>query len=495
MTHARSRLLFRPVAFAVLISLLSACASLQQAQRFVQDKMRAGQKTRAQMLSSEGEQITMTELAALNSGFADRYMTLIADACDAIIKRSASLEERKLARQVRLTQVNSIYDIVTNADPFTQLLDLTLVVTLQSYAWIDEDQAEDWFGDHAPPLISASRRAREDIWKIAARVMKSDQLDTLDYLIWDWRRKNPDVQMVSYVRFDDFASSRGKSVVADVKTGAGLLAPVDEAKKAVDEVRLLGERAFYLGKRMPFLVNWQVESAVDNVLAEPQIKGMTDSVTTVSGSVDRVARSVDRLPQDIARERAALFDGLEQKRPMLDAVFTQYRGAVQETDRLAGTINQISASAFSLLREVQATSQALNGAMAVSDKTFMPSRAPEKPPAEPAKPFQIESYTESALAMKETLQEANRLVALASDVTTGPKMENSLKMMGALADQRFANVGAQGVKVLDAAFWRGALLMCLFFALLVLYRLFSHRLDRRRAQGAASDTQGSAPKA
>ena len=45
---------------------------------------------------------------------------------------------------MKLVQVSSILDIVTNADPFTQLLDLTLVVTLQSQKWIDEDLAEEW---------------------------------------------------------------------------------------------------------------------------------------------------------------------------------------------------------------------------------------------------------------------------------------------------------------------------------------------------------------
>ena len=125
-----------------------------------------------------------------------------------------------------------MYDIVTNADPYTQLLDLTLVVTLQSRQWIDEDQAEIQFGARGKFLIEAARKAREDIWKIAARVMKTEQLEILDNRILDWRRRNPNVQLISYVRFDDFAGSRDKSMIADVKTGGGFLASVDEAKKS-----------------------------------------------------------------------------------------------------------------------------------------------------------------------------------------------------------------------------------------------------------------------
>ena len=51
---------------------------------------------------------------------------------------------------MKLVQVRSVLDIVTNADPFTQLLDLTLVVTLQSQKWIDEDLAEECFGNLEP---------------------------------------------------------------------------------------------------------------------------------------------------------------------------------------------------------------------------------------------------------------------------------------------------------------------------------------------------------
>ena len=156
---------------------------------------------------------------------------------------------------MKLVQVSSGLDIVTNADPFTQLLDLTLVVTLQSRKWFDEDLAEEWFGDRAQALIDVSQKARADIWKIASRVMKPAQLEVIDYLIWDWRRKNPDVAVVSFVRFDDFAASRGKSMIADVKGGTGLLASVNDAIKSVDELRQLTQRAFYYGKRMPFLMN------------------------------------------------------------------------------------------------------------------------------------------------------------------------------------------------------------------------------------------------
>jgi len=337
--------------------------------------------------------------------------------------------------------------------------------------WIDEDQAEQWFGDRSPALINASRRAREEIWKIAGRVMKPDQLEVIDHLIFEWRQRNPDVQMVSYVRFDDFAAARGKSVVADVKSGGGLLAPVDEAKKAVDEVRLLGERAFYLGKRMPFLVNWQVESAIDNAVNEPQIKGVTDSVQTVT-------HSIDRLPQDIARERASIFAELDRKRPMINAVFTQYRGAIGDTDHLVGSVHQVTAQANELLQQLRMTTQSLDTTMEVVDRTFLaPGRAQPKTGNE--KPFDIEEYTRSVVAVTSALKEANLLLTNTNGALDPKGPDSPIKRVSLLATDRIDYAVNQGAVVLDRAFWRVAALIILFFVSLAAYRLFATGLARR----------------
>jgi hypothetical protein len=168
----------RLVLLAVIVATINGCAFVQRAQQSA-DAVRtsSNQRGAAQMKSAEGALVTMDELDQLTYAFADRYLTYIVSACEAIEKDNPNADQRRLAHQVKLVQVSSVYDIVTNADPFTQLLDLTLVVTLQSQKWIDEDQAERWFGDRGQPLINASRKAREDIWRIAARVMKPEQLD------------------------------------------------------------------------------------------------------------------------------------------------------------------------------------------------------------------------------------------------------------------------------------------------------------------------------
>jgi hypothetical protein len=451
------------LAFAMIALVFSGCAIVDNLQRTAQREAQAG-AAKSVALVSDTSRVTIGELNALTNAYADRYMTYLSDATDSISRGNSDPKQRKLANDIRLVQVSSIYDIVTNADPYTQLLDLTLVVTLQSRQWIDEDQAEKQFGPRGRYLIDASRKAREDIWKIASRVMKPEQLEVLDGMILDWRRRNPTVQMVSFVRFDDFAASRDKSMIADVKTGGGLLAPVDEAKKAVDEVRLLAERAFYLGKRLPFLMQWQVRSTIDETMT-------SSALTQVTDSVPMIAKAVDRIPQDVARERKALFEEFRNTEPVVSGLLTKYQAAIGDTNKLTGNVKGITNDTQALLKQVSLASAALNESMLTMDRVFMaPGRNAPKDPN--AKPFDINEYTKSAIAFTNALKEANTVLAQTGQLMQSQALLKPIEQSATLA----ADTGA---KVMDAAFWRGLALIAVFFVMLTIYRFVTAKMNVR----------------
>ena len=169
-----------------------------------------------------------------------------------MLRDNPAQEQRRLAHQVKLVSVSGVYDIVTNAEPFAKLMDLLMVVTLQSYRWIDEDAAERTFGARSQSLIQAMRTLRVDIWGVAGRVLRAEQLQQLDALILDWRKRNPHVDILSYLRFDEVAGNRTNAL--DEIKATGLFGEIAEATKVADDARLLAERAFYQAKRMPFLL-------------------------------------------------------------------------------------------------------------------------------------------------------------------------------------------------------------------------------------------------
>src|SRR3954468_11053670 len=158
---------------------------------------------RAKTESAKAGQLSVADLDQLTYVYADRYMSLVSSACDQIAQDNPSPEERLTAQRVKLINCSSIYDIATSPDAFSRLLDLTLVVTLQAQVWIDDGRAYRQFGDRAAYLEKALRQARREVWNIAAQALTPDQIEGFDRLILRWRRDNPDVQFVSYVRFND----------------------------------------------------------------------------------------------------------------------------------------------------------------------------------------------------------------------------------------------------------------------------------------------------
>ena len=242
----------------------------------------------------------------MTRAFADRYVGLLSSACDALKKDNPDLVQRREAQELLVNGATNVYDIASNADAFTRVLDLIVVTTLVSQVWIDDDRATEVFGDRAEVLVRALHHGRVEAWALAAQVLRPDQLDLLDYLLWDWRRHNPDMARVYFVRFSNFAIGRGRSADAEVLAAGGLFGNVGQAGQAIEEARLLTERMFYLLKREPTLLRWQAEALQDAALATPEVgKALAD--------VHRLTDQVEQLPKNVAAERQALLAALDER--------------------------------------------------------------------------------------------------------------------------------------------------------------------------------------
>jgi hypothetical protein len=389
--------------------------------------------------------------------FADRYTTLIVSAADEIVQGNPSADQRRIAHQIKLVGTSSIYDIVTNPDPFTKLMDLLLVVTLQSYTWIDEDRAEKTFGAAAAPLIRAMRTARVDVWKLASGILKPDQLQRLDNLILESRKDNPDVSFVSFMRFNEVSAARNKSVVAELKAETGLFSSISEAAKVADEARLLAERAFYQSKRMPFLINWQMEALLNETLAKPEIRVPLEGTAEMVQAVNRVSATAEKLPQTIASERAAIFDELTKREPTVSKMLS-------ETRKTAAEARELSQSGERLTANLNETTKGLNTTLASLD-AFMTRQNKASPPNPNAEPFRIDPYVKAAAEINQTVAGVNQALANSQKFVEAKPWQAALADADALARSR-----------IDQVFWRAATLIALFFVLLLAYRVLASRL-------------------
>lgn len=414
----------------------------------------------AQTTGDSQTKVTAAELDKAAYAFADRYTTQIVAATDVVLRGNPSAEQRRLAHQVKLVSVSGIYDIVTNAEPFSKLMDLLMVVTLQSYRWIDEDQAERTFGARGAPLIQAMRTLRVDIWNVASRVLRPEQLQQLDALILDWRKRNPHVDILSYLRFDEVAGQRGPNALEEIKA-TGFFAEIAGATKVADDARLLAERAFYQAKRMPFLLTWQMESLMNEMLIKPELAQSINAADTIAKSADRTSTAVEKLPEQMAREREAIVNVLEDRNGRLTKLLGEVRHTTATADQLAARVHKVAESGERLTLNLRDTATGVTATSQALDQLLAKHSGPPKPNA---KPFEIEPYVKASSELNQTVAGLNTLL--------GSTDQLIVKRAWAAPAQ---DVSALLTAQIDHAFYRALVLIIVFFALLFTYRLAAAR--------------------
>ena len=391
--------------------------------------------------------IGSAELDELTRALADRYVGLLASTCDALKKDNPNPVQRREAQVLMVDCATNIYDIASNADAFTRMLDLVVVTTLVSQVWIDDDRVAEVFAGREELLIRALHHGRVEAWALAAQVLRPDQIDLLDYLLWDWRQHNPDMVRASFVRFSNFAIGRGKSANSEVLAASGLLANVGQAGQAVTESRLLTERMFYMLKREPNLLRWQVEAIKDNTLATPEVgNGLTD--------FHRLTEQVEQLPKNVAAERKAIL-----------AALTEANGVVTSLGQTSNSLNEMLKTADGLIARYDSVDR------------------------KSSRPFDIREYTEAVKELAVTVGKINDMLKSSNELLGSSEWDRRIQQVSQSADERMKMAAEQSQRVVHDAVWRVyvaiGILFVMFILCLVAVFLVIRRL--RIVAGNASD--------
>lgn len=247
--------------------------------------------------------MTEAELQAQVMAFADRYVSIISAASLEYDAQSPSPENRRIIRSQLVYSIANAFTIAAEPDPDAALLDLVVMVTLGRI--IFEEHWEKKFGSEVNPVIEGLRTAETDCWQIAAKVLTKQQQKELMAMIWDWRQNHPKVITFSYIRFGDFAAARRKQDPSKPKKSKGLFGSVENATQQVEEMRLLAERAMYLGTRMPLMTGAFADVWLSQLAANPDVTKTLNDLHQVSEVSERLADVAEKLPSHIAAERQA----------------------------------------------------------------------------------------------------------------------------------------------------------------------------------------------
>jgi hypothetical protein len=413
-----------------------------------------------------GQPITSAELDELTRAFADRHVGLLYSACDAVKKDNVDPVQRREAQALLVDCSTNIYDIASNADAFTRLLDMVVITRLMSQVWVDDGRAAAVFGDRARPIADAMVHARTETQALAARVLTVEQLSVLESLLADWRRENPDMIHTSFVRFSNFAVGRGRSAASEVLAARGFFADVGKAGQQVDEARLLGERVFYQAKREPTLLRWQAAAIKDDLLATPEVTGAL-------ADVHRLTDLAEQLPTHIAAEREAILAAVDSRLAKADGTVSNVKDLVAESKALVASLEPAARSIDQLLK----TADTLFARYDTWDRwTF------EHDP----RPFDVREYTEIVKESATTAQRLDEVLTSSSRLLGSPDWQMRIEEWNRSVDGRVETMAEQSRRLLGELFRRVYIGLGVLFALITCYRVISILLLRRLALGAKS---------
>ena len=433
----------RCTALAVLLCglLLSGCLSLGTGGEDVGQRTAEG--------GSAGVTITVDELDQITKSFADRYVLLLANACDEIKREAASPEQRRDAHRLKLAGATAAYDVATGPEPVMQLVDLAVIVGLQKLVWVDEGQAVRLFGaELGAGLSEALVTADQEIWGLCALAMQPEQIQILKAAIQTWRRSNPGLEWITNIRFDVVAGGEGAPLIDGIV--GTLSAPSGAITDSVGQARLFGQRTFYYFKRLPILMDWQIEAALGHVLAIPE-----------AGEV------IQRL--------ASLLEAAAALMARLDALAAPSDGSGGgEVDPKLREIHLLLAEGKDLVLAARETAGAF--AALLQDR-------PTSQPDAGAAPFDINAYTAAGAQFAQTLREAT---ALLNEARSLAESESAVRQVEDLVNAAARGVADQQRDTIDHIAWRAAQVITLTIVLLALYTALIFWL---RSSGRAADSR------
>ncbi len=422
-------------------------------QRVAAERARSAEAFKNSLVDKQ-HHLSIPELDQLTYGYADRYYMVISSAADIIKRGNPDPMQRRIAHQIKLNGVLSMNDIVSGNDPYAQIFDLVVSVTLQSIVLIDENGAERAFQERAPGLIKAVRMMRLEAWDLAAKVLTQEQLELLDYLILEWRRTHREVEQVAFVKFENFAGTRSTKLLSELRAGNGFLAPLSEASQVLKDWGRLTERAFWYSKRAPNVAAIQAEGAVNEILSTPE-------VSSILQTAERLGKTAESTPQLIDAQRNALFAEIDSRQTLLTNTLADVRHIMANADSLGRTVTLLATN-------VRQTLTVLGDTLKVAD-TVGQRFGLDKPSTAPAgRPFDIQEYAAALMRLNEVITNVHQLSLSGDQLTRSEGWRKGLQELTEATDRR-----------VDRIFKQIWFALGLAFVLAVLYRLISLRLTRR----------------
>ncbi|MGR9036831.1 MAG: hypothetical protein ACU83O_09615 [Gammaproteobacteria bacterium] len=369
-----------------------------------------------------------------------------------------------LRRRIFITY--DILAIATGANTYANLIDMAILASLNRMN-VEDRWIPTLYGESARPYLLASQQVEKEIWRIAERTLKQEQLSELRAAIKTWHEQHPTVRSLSDVGSLSFASE-----VAQINRSsrAGItssvfnllvidpLAGLDPATRELANTRLFAERGLFLARHMPTLIRWETELLIIQTAEMPQMEKLLADTTQLSESADRFSQTAERLPGLISAERQQIVQALDEQRPGLISLAAQTEKTLNAGKQMSDASNATLKSFQEVVRQLQAS------------------------PADPnAEPFRINDYTAAAAQINATAQDLVKLLQTFDQTLSSDKLDG----LSTRLDTAIRQTQASGKELVDYTFrqtlFLGLILMGSASGMLLVFSVAFWKLKKKFA--------------
>lgn len=386
--------------------------------------------------------------------FADSFSGQTVAALDGYARRVNTSEGNIDALRWKLSLGSSALGIATSENPTANMLDFVALTTLMRMSL--EERASNAVPARAfGPWLDTSRALETNAWKLAGRVLTTEQQGKLRAAIEEWHAQNAALSDAFFARPQELAMAvrtggEGQNQPEGVFGLVGLdpMSGLDPAVREVTRTRLFAERALFAAQHMPLLLRWQTELLTQQVLEQQQLTNALASADRLSRAAESASQTAALLPDRISEERKAL----------LDALSTQ-----------EGKLRELSAQVDETLTAGEKMSTSLNGTLTTFTalmKLFGVGAPSTTPPETNSPPFNILDYAKTAGEVGNMAQQLDALLKDASGTVETPALDKRIASLDALAQRARGDAKS----VLNHAFLLAACLIVLSFACAFVYR-------------------------
>ena len=398
--------------------------------------------------------LTQEELHANLIDFASGFSVLVTEAADRIAVETPEPKLRRLSLLWKIRMPPLAQEAAGDPNPRTGYVEM-LTVTVAQRQYFEDGAGSTMFGPQQSIALDAAKEIESYALRLGGSFLPAAKLAELHDELGKLALEHP-------IR-GEFLRESIQAGLSKAETGGAFndiisipmapfraIAGVESGAQAIHEFNTTAAQFTEIIDQLPQRMRWQMELLSYDLQEQGGVLEQSlKSFDTVAQSADRLSVAAEQAPEDMHDTIVSISTELESRSATLKALLVEYRAAIADTGSTAGNLQP-------LIEALARTSEQLNQAGVAWSGLIAQVNAPSPPlpPGEaPPRPFDILDYEKTALAVRATAEEMRALL------TQVQKTEENIS-----------------TPFVDRILRNGIILIAVFFAALLGYRLIASRI-------------------